>query len=75
MFGPVQLAAWRGIRIITTSTSSLAIRPVNPFPDQHLAAPGPQNLGSPRLTLAIPNTLLDETVGAAVAPNRIRQHG
>jgi VCBS repeat-containing protein len=44
----------------------------NPFPDQHLAGPGPQNLGSPRLTLAIPAALVDSTVGAGVAPNRIR---
>ncbi|HEX6283779.1 MAG TPA: Calx-beta domain-containing protein, partial [Pyrinomonadaceae bacterium] len=44
----------------------------NVFPEQHLAAPGPQNLGSPRLTLAVPAVLVDSTLGASVAPNRIR---
>jgi hypothetical protein len=39
---------------------------------QRLGAPGPQNSGSPRLNLAIPALLLDATVGAPAAPNRLR---
>ena len=39
---------------------------------QHLGAPGPQNLGSPRFNLSVPALLLDSTKGAAGSPNRER---
>jgi hypothetical protein len=39
---------------------------------QHLGAPGPQNLDSPRFNLSIPALLLDSTKGAAGSPNRER---
>jgi len=37
-----------------------------------LGAPGPQNLGSPRLNLVISALLLDATKGAPAVPNRVR---
>jgi hypothetical protein len=39
---------------------------------QRLGAPGPQNLGSPRLNLSIPALLLDATKGSTAVPNRVR---
>ena len=42
---------------------------------QRLGAPGPQNLGSPRLNLSIPAVLLDNTIAAAAPPNRFRDTG
>jgi len=39
---------------------------------QRLGAPGPQNLGSPRLNLSVLALLLDSTKGAAANPNRVR---
>jgi hypothetical protein len=39
---------------------------------QRLGAPGPQNLGNPRLSLLIPTLLLDSTKSSTVAPNRVR---
>src|SRR5262249_17247195 len=39
---------------------------------QRLGAPGPQNLGSPRLNLLIPALLLDNTKGSTASPNRVR---
>ena len=39
---------------------------------QRLGAPGPQNLGSPRLTMSIPALLLDSTEGSTAPPNRVR---
>jgi hypothetical protein len=39
---------------------------------QRLGAPGPQNLGSPRLGQFAPAVLLDATQPATVAPNRLR---
>jgi hypothetical protein len=39
---------------------------------QRLGAPGPQNLGSARLNLAIPALFVDSTVSSIVAPNRVR---
>jgi hypothetical protein len=39
---------------------------------QRLGAPGPQNLGQPRLNLAIAALLLDNTKGSTAAPNRVR---
>ena len=39
---------------------------------QRLGAPGPQNLGSPRLSLSIAALLLDATIGAPTPPNRVR---
>ena len=39
---------------------------------QRLGAPGPQNLGSPRLNLLIPAPLLDATKGSTAPPNRVR---
>jgi len=39
---------------------------------QRLGAPGPQNLGSPRLNLSIAALLLDATKGSAADPNRVR---
>jgi len=48
----------------TNATSTIA--------GQRLGAPGPQNLGSPRLNLSILALLLDSTKGAAANPNRVR---
>ena len=42
---------------------------------QRLGAPGPQNLASTRLNLLIPALLLDSTIGAPAAPNRLREFG
>jgi hypothetical protein len=39
---------------------------------QRLGAPGPENLASPREHNAIPSLFLDATVGASLAPNRVR---
>src|SRR5687768_2780245 len=39
---------------------------------QRLGAPGPQNLGSPRLNLSILTLLLDNTKGSSASPNRLR---
>jgi hypothetical protein len=39
---------------------------------QRLAAPGPQNLASPRLNLSLPAVLVDSTIGSTAAPNRVR---
>jgi VCBS repeat-containing protein len=39
---------------------------------QHLGAPGPQNMGSPRFNLSVLAVLLDSTKGAAANPNRVR---
>ncbi len=39
---------------------------------QRLGAPGPQNLGSPRLNLSIAALLLDNTKGSTASPNRVR---
>ena len=39
---------------------------------QRLGAPGPQNLGSPRLNLSIATLLLDNTKGSTASPNRVR---
>jgi hypothetical protein len=39
---------------------------------QHLGAPGPQNLGSPRMNLSMLALLLDSTKSSTVAPNRVR---
>ena len=39
---------------------------------QRLAAPGPQNLGSPHLTLGIDTKLLDSSQGNPAPPNRVR---
>jgi hypothetical protein len=39
---------------------------------QLLGAPGPQNLGSPRLNLNIAALLVDATKASTVAPNRVR---
>ncbi|HEY4423043.1 MAG TPA: tandem-95 repeat protein [Pyrinomonadaceae bacterium] len=39
---------------------------------QHLGAPGPQNLGSPRLNLSVPTLALDATKGLPADPNRVR---
>jgi hypothetical protein len=39
---------------------------------QRLGAPGPQNLGQPRLNLAIDALLLDNTKGSTTSPNRVR---
>jgi hypothetical protein len=39
---------------------------------QRLGAPGPQNLGSPRLNLSILTLPLDVTKGLPTAPNRVR---
>jgi hypothetical protein len=41
---------------------------------QHLGAPGPQNLGSPRFNLSVPALLLDSSKGAAGSPNRERDN-
>ncbi|HEX3248034.1 MAG TPA: choice-of-anchor Q domain-containing protein [Pyrinomonadaceae bacterium] len=41
-------------------------------PLSQLGAPGPQNSGAPRLNLSIPAVLVDSTVSATVAPNRVR---
>ncbi len=42
---------------------------------QRLGAPGPQNLGSPRLNLSILTLLLDATKGSTTSPNRVRDNG
>jgi hypothetical protein len=39
---------------------------------QRLGAPGPQNLGAPRLNLSIPAVFVDTTIGATAPPNRVR---
>jgi hypothetical protein len=39
---------------------------------QRLGAPGPQNLGSPRLSTLLGVLLLDSNIGAASPPNRVR---
>ena len=39
---------------------------------QRLGAPGPQNLGSPRLNLSVPTLALDATKGLPADPNRVR---
>jgi cadherin-like protein/Big-like domain-containing protein/Calx-beta domain-containing protein len=39
---------------------------------QRLGAPGPQNLGSPRLNLSVPSLPLDATKGLPSDPNRLR---
>ena len=39
---------------------------------QRLGAPGPQNLGSPRLNLNVAALLLDNTKGSTADPNRVR---
>ena len=39
---------------------------------QRLGAPGPQNLGSPRLNVTIPSLPLDATKGLPSDPNRVR---
>jgi predicted outer membrane repeat protein len=39
---------------------------------QRLGAPGPLNLAGPRLNLSIPALLVDNTVAATLAPNRVR---
>jgi len=39
---------------------------------QRLAAPGPQNMGNPRLNLSIAALLLDNTKGSTTDPNRVR---
>jgi hypothetical protein len=39
---------------------------------QRLGAPGPQNLGAPRLNLSVLTTLLDSSTSATAPPNRIR---
>jgi len=41
---------------------------------QLLAAPGPQNLGNPRLNLSIGALLLDATKGSTADPNRVRDN-
>jgi hypothetical protein len=41
---------------------------------QLLAAPGPQNLGNPRLNLSIAALLLDATKGSTADPNRVRDN-
>jgi len=48
--------------------TSVALTPAG----QHLGAPGPQNLGSPRFNLSVLALLLDSTKGAAGSPNRER---
>jgi hypothetical protein len=42
---------------------------------QRLGAPGPQNLGSPRLNMSIATLLLDNTKGSTASPNRVRDTG
>jgi hypothetical protein len=39
---------------------------------QALGAPGPENISGPRLNLSILTLLLDSTIGAPAAPNRVR---
>jgi methionine-rich copper-binding protein CopC len=39
---------------------------------QRLGAPGPENLGSPRLRNSLTTLLLDSNIGAPAAPNRVR---
>jgi CSLREA domain-containing protein len=39
---------------------------------QRLGAPGPQNLGNPRMNLSIATLLLDATKGSTTDPNRVR---
>ncbi|HJT65247.1 MAG TPA: Ig-like domain-containing protein [Pyrinomonadaceae bacterium] len=39
---------------------------------QRLGAPGPQNMGNPRLNLSIATLLLDATKGSTTDPNRVR---
>jgi hypothetical protein len=39
---------------------------------QRLGAPGPENLGSPRVNLSILTVLLDATKGSTASPNRVR---
>jgi CSLREA domain-containing protein len=41
---------------------------------QMLTAPGPQNLGNPRLNLSIGALLLDNTKGSTADPNRVRDN-